>query len=141
MKLFQHGFDTKEYLIFLYWRRCHEVIQADFDLASLLFACAIHYGSRAFWFDGPIQHTGRGANAAGATDSARVAAARRADRLVPRRARRTDSCGGNVSRGDCRGGPLDAESFQPQGRRVGKRSRQTVLGPERKSARTISVCS
>ncbi len=84
----------------LYWRICHEVVQAGFDPTSLLFACAIHCASRVFRSYGPIQRT--------ITDSARAifpsraAATRRADRLVPRRPRCAGSRGVNVSKRDCR---------------------------------------
>jgi hypothetical protein len=126
---FKTGLTPMEDLILLYWRICHEVIQAGFDLTSVLFACAIHCASRVFRSDGPIQHTGT--DAARATVPARAAATRCPDRFIPGRSRCADSRGVNVSGRDCRSGSLDAKSFQAQGRRVGKRSRQAVLGPER----------
>src|ERR1700680_3559852 len=107
MKLFQHGFDTKGMIAFLYWRICHEVIQKGFDPNYLLFACAIHYASRVFRSYGPNQRTA--ANTGRATFPSRAAATRRADRFVPGRPRRADSRGVNVSGRDCRGGPLDAK--------------------------------
>src|SRR5713226_6221630 len=57
MKLFQHGFDTKGMIPILYWRICHEVVQAGFDPTSLLFACAIHCAGRVFRSYGPVQHS------------------------------------------------------------------------------------
>src|SRR5260370_41196010 len=113
MKFFQHGFDTKGMIPILYWRICHEVVQAGFDPTSLFFACAIHCASRFFRSYGPIQRTA--AHAARATFPSRAAATRRADRLVPERPRGADSRGVNVSGRDCRGGPLDAKSFPSQG--------------------------
>src|SRR5712692_5993539 len=113
MKFSNHGFETKEMVSILYWRICHEIIQAGFDLTSLLFACAIHCASRVVWSHGPIQRTA--ANAARATFLSRAAATGRADRLVPGRSGCADSRCFHLSGGDCRGGPLDAKSFQPQG--------------------------
>src|SRR5712692_2251876 len=113
MKGFQRGFDTKGMIPILYWRIYHEVVQAGFDPTSLLFACAIHCASRVFRSYGPIQRTV--ANFARATVPSRVAATCRADRFVPGRARCAGSRGVNVSGRDCRGGPLDAKSFEPQG--------------------------
>src|SRR5436309_423858 len=139
MKFFEHGFATNEMLSILYWRICHEVVQAGFDPTSLLFACAIYCASRVFRTYGPIQRTT--ANAARATFPSRTAATRRADRLVPGRPRCAGSCGINLSGRDCRGRPLDAKSFRPQGRKVGQGSRQTALGPERKGPHAISLGS
>src|SRR6267143_3955278 len=113
MKFSNHGFETKEMVAVLYWRICHEVIQAGFDLTSLLFACAIHCASRVVWSHGPIRRTVAGS--ARRTFPSRTAATRRADRLVPRRPRCAGSCSVTLSGRDCRGGSLDAESFQPQG--------------------------
>src|SRR5712664_2772817 len=113
MKFLEHGFKTYEMVSILYWRICHEVVQAGFDLTSLLFACAIHGASRVFRSHGPIQRTA--AIAARATVSSRAAATGRADRLVSGRPRCAGSRRFHVSSGDCRGGSLDAKSFQPQG--------------------------
>src|SRR6266852_1535593 len=113
MKLFRHGFDTKGMIPILYWRIWHEVVQAGFDPTSLLFACAIHCASRVFRSYGPSQRTVT--DAARATFPSRAAATGRADRLVPGRPRCAGSCVVNLSGRDCRGGPLDAKSFQPQG--------------------------
>src|SRR5713226_7518249 len=113
MKFFEHRFRTNGMISILYWRICHEVVQAGFDPTSLLFACAIHCASRVFRSYGPIRRTITGF--ARQTVPQRVAAAGRADRLVPGRPRCAGSRGVNLSGRDCRGGPLDAKSFQPQG--------------------------
>src|SRR5882724_6138558 len=113
MNFFQHGFDTKGMIPILYWRICHEVVQAGFDPTSLLFACAIHCASRVFRPYGPIQRTA--ATAARATFPSRAAATRRADRLVPGRPRCADSRRFHLSNRDCRGGTVDAKSFQSEG--------------------------
>src|SRR5437899_4217441 len=119
MKFFEHGFATNEMLSILYWRICHEVVQAGFDPTSLLFACAIHCASRVFRSHGPSQRTVT--DAARATFPSRAAATGRADRLVPGRPRCTGSRRVHLSSGDCRGGPLAAKSFQPQECRAGTR--------------------
>src|SRR6266851_5321341 len=113
MKLFQHGFDRNGMIPILYWIICHEVVQAGFNLTSLLFACAIHCASRVFRSYEPIQRTA--ASPTRATVSSRVVATCRPDRLVSGRPRCSDSRGFHLSDRDCRGGPLDAEPFQPQG--------------------------
>src|SRR5713226_3433242 len=104
MKFFEHWFATNEMLSILYWRICHEVVQAGFDPTSLLFACAIHCASRVFRTYGPVERAT--ANTARATLPSRAAATRRADRLVPRRARCADSRRFHLSNRDCRGGAL-----------------------------------
>src|SRR6267142_3967038 len=113
MKAFNHGFETNEMVSILYWRICHEIIEAGFDLTSLLFACAIHCASRVFRSCGPVQRTVTGS--ADATSPSRAAATGRADRVVPGRPRCAGSRRFHLSCGDCRGEPLDAKSFQPQG--------------------------
>src|SRR6266478_6418700 len=113
MKFLEHWFDTKGMNSILYWRICHEVVQAGFNPTSLLFACAVHCASRLFRSCGPIQRTVT--DCARATFPSRVAATRRPNRLVPGRPRCTGSRGVHLPSGDCRGGPLDAEPFQPQG--------------------------
>src|SRR3981189_709666 len=113
MKFFNHGLEANEMVSILYWRICHEIIQAGFDLTALLFACAIHCASGVFRSYGPIQRTATGS--ARATFASRAAATGRADRVVPGRPRCADSRCFYLSGGDCRGGPLDAKSFQPQG--------------------------
>src|SRR5713226_6100379 len=113
MKFVEHRFRTNGMISILYWRICHEVVQAGFDPTSLLFACAIHCASRVFRSYGPIQRTVT--DSARATVSSRAAATGRADRLVPGRPRCADSRRFNLSGADCRGGPLAAKSFRPQG--------------------------
>src|SRR6266478_7525100 len=111
MKSLQHAFGANGMISILYWRICHEVIQAAFDPTALLFACAIHCASRFLWSHEPIQRTVT--NSAGATVTARVAATGRADRLIPRCFGRTDPRSLDLSNADCRGRPLAAESFRP----------------------------
>src|SRR5260370_1192751 len=113
MKFVEHRFRTNGMISILYWRICHEVVQAGFDPTSLLFACAVPCASRVFRSYWPIQRAA--ANATHATIPSRAAATRRPDRLVPRRPRCADSRRFYLSNRDCRGGPLDAKSFQPQG--------------------------
>src|SRR5713226_9014041 len=113
MKFVEHRFRTNGMISILYWRICHEVVQAAFDPTSLLFACAIRCASRLVWSHEPIQRTV--SNSARATVAARVAATGRADCLVPRCLGRTDPRSLDLSNADCRGGPLDAKSFQSQG--------------------------
>src|SRR6266849_2153400 len=118
MKPSQQEFDTKGMIPILYWRICHEVVQAGFDPTSLLFACASHCASRVFRSYRPVQRTA--ATAARATFPSRAAATRRAGRPLPRRPRCADSRRFHLSNRDCRGGPLDANSFQPQGEELAK---------------------
>src|SRR5260370_20087048 len=113
MKLFRHGFDTKGMIPILYWRIFYEVVQAGLDPTSLLFARAIHRSSRVSRSCRPIQRTA--AIGTRETVPSRVAATRRADRLVPGRARCADSRCFHLSYRDRRGGPLDAKSFQCRG--------------------------
>src|SRR5712692_11022400 len=113
MKFFEHRFRTNGMISILYWRICHEVVQAGFDPTSLLFACAIHCASRVFRSYGPIRGTITGF--ARQTVPQRVAATCGADCLVPGRPRCADPCGVHLSSGDCRGGPLDANSYRAQG--------------------------
>src|SRR5258708_4773252 len=110
MKFLEDWFDIKGMISILCWRICHEVVQAGFNPTSLLFACAIHCASRIFPSYGPIQRA-----AGRATFPSRVSATRCPNRLVPGRPRCTGSRGVHLPSGDCRGGPLDAEPFQPQG--------------------------
>src|SRR5207245_1626247 len=90
-----------------------ELIKTDFGRPAQLFACAIYGASRLVHLRKPVRpattRSGRGA------DPARAAATCRSDRLVPRRTRCADSRRLHLSNRDCRGGPLDAKSFEPQG--------------------------
>src|SRR6266853_3386661 len=92
MKFLENRFRTNGMISILYWRICHEVIQAGFDPTSLFFTCAVHCASRLVWFHEPIQrtvaHSARSTVAARVT--ARAAATGRADRLVPGCLGRTD---------------------------------------------------
>src|SRR5207253_5908641 len=124
-----------------YWSNENEdeLIKTDFGRPAQLFACAIYGASRLVHLRKPVRpattRSGRGA------DPARAAATCRSDRLVPRRTRCADSRRLHLSNRDCRGGPLDAKSFEPQGRRVGERGRQTGLGSQRKGYDAIPVGS
>src|SRR5260370_12283822 len=113
MNFLEHSFDIKEMILILYRKIAKEAVKAGFNSTSLLFACAIHCASRISRSCGPIQRTA--GTAARATFPSRVAATRRPDRLVPGRPRCADSRRFHLSHRDCRGGPLDAKSFQPQG--------------------------
>src|SRR6266851_7843559 len=98
MKFFEHWFDIKRMISILYWRIRYEVIQAGFSSTSLLFTCAIHCANRVvrpYW---PIQRPA--ATAARATVAEGAAATRRPNRLVPGRARCTDSRSFHLSRSE-----------------------------------------
>src|SRR5229473_2694450 len=112
MKFVEHRFRTNGMIPILYWRICHEVVQAGFDPTSLLFACAIHCASRVFRSYGPIRRTITGF--ARQTVPQRVAATCGADCPLPGRPRCSDPGRFYLSDRDCRGGPLDATAFRPQ---------------------------
>src|ERR1700736_1478738 len=112
MKFFEHGFETSEMVSILYWRICHEAVQAGFDPTSLLFACAIHCASRLLLSGQSIRPTPT--SCACPTVPSGVAATGPADRLVPGRPRRTDTRRFHISNRDCRGGPVDRTAFRPQ---------------------------
>src|SRR5258708_30665508 len=111
MKFLENRFRTNGMISILYWRICHEVVQAGFDPSSLFFSCAVQCASRLVWSHEPIQRTV--ADSARARVTARAAATGRADRLVPGCLGRTDPRRLDLSNRDSRGGPLEAKSFQP----------------------------
>src|SRR5467141_4040360 len=117
MRFFEYWFVIKKMVSILYWRMCHEVFQAGFNLTSLFFACAIHCAGRILRSYGSRQ---RAVGPARATFPSRAAATRGADRLVPGRTRCADTRRFHISHPVCGGGSVDADRFKPQGGRAGK---------------------
>src|SRR5216684_7978694 len=98
------------------------------QLLILLLCCLLVRSTAQADSYGPMSQIQRTAtNSVGATVTARVAATvtavGRTDCLVSRCIGRKDPRSLDLSNADRRGRPLDAKSFQPQGRRAGKRTR------------------
>src|SRR6266566_2763223 len=83
-------------------------------LVALLSCLLVQFTAQAGSYTSASQ-SGQQPQGPAAGQTARAAATCRSDRLVPRRTRCADSRRLHLSNRDCRGGPLDAKSFEPQG--------------------------
>src|SRR6266404_2825915 len=99
----------------------YEVVQAGFDRSSLRLTCAVHCASRVLWPQRPrrraIQRPSQqpGTSSAGETVATGIAADCCTDRVVSGRFGVADPGRFDVSNADCRGGTLDAKTFQSEG--------------------------
>src|ERR1700757_3674982 len=139
MNLFD-AHESSEWPQWEYWRICHEHdenFQAGFCFASLLFACDIHRAVGHVWVHRPIERPAFSSDCEAVPSG--VAAACRADCLVPGRLSGTDFGRLHLSNSNCRGRPLDAKPFQPQGPGASQRGRQAGLGSQRKGRGAVSL--